>query len=77
MSTKGQVTIPRALRERFGLLPGTELEFVADEDALRLKPRKRGKNGCSAFDTWLSKAAGSAVANVTTDQMMATTRGEE
>ena len=77
ITVKGQVTIPQALRERFGLMPGTEVEFVADADALRLKPRKRGKGGASAFDAWLSKAAGSAVTNLTTDQIMATTRGED
>jgi len=32
MTSKGQVTIPAELRERFGLGPGAEVEVVAGED---------------------------------------------
>ena len=39
---QGQVTIPKALRERFGLTPGTDIEFAVVGDALVLRkaPRK-------------------------------------
>ena len=77
VTIKGQITIPQALRERFGLLPGTEVEFVADTDALRLKPRKRSRRAATAFDAWLTKAAGSAHTKLSTDQIMARTRGED
>jgi len=77
VTVKGQITIPQALRERFGLQPGTEVEFVADADALRLKPRKRSRRGATAFDAWLVKAAGSATTKLSTDQIMAMTRGED
>lgn len=30
LSERGQVTIPKALRDRFGMRPGTELEFEAE-----------------------------------------------
>ena len=36
ISEHGQVTIPRKLRERYGLLPDTEVRFVPDEQGLRL-----------------------------------------
>ena len=36
ISERGQVTIPQALREKFGLLANTEVEFVADSNGLRL-----------------------------------------
>jgi len=65
------------LRERFGLLPGTEVEFVPETDALRIKPRKRGRRAATAADAWLVKAAGSAATKLSTDQIMATTRGED
>lgn len=32
----GRVVIPAALRARFGLVPGTELEIIADDISLRL-----------------------------------------
>lgn len=77
VTVKGQITIPQALRERFGLQPGTEVEFVPESDALRLRPRKRTRRAASAFDRWLSTAAGSARTKRTTDQIMAMTRGED
>ena len=77
VTVKGQVTIPIALRERFGLKPGTEVEFVAAGEGLQMRPRKQTRNVTSAFDHWLSKAAGSAKPGMTTDEIMAITRGED
>jgi AbrB family looped-hinge helix DNA binding protein len=34
----GRVVIPAAVRERLGLLPGTELEVSYDEGAIKLAP---------------------------------------
>ncbi len=36
ISERGQVTIPLAIRERYGLLPDTEVEFVERENELVL-----------------------------------------
>jgi AbrB family looped-hinge helix DNA binding protein len=77
ITVKGQVTIPLALRERFGLRPGTEVEFVAGEAGLHVRPRKSGRQATSAFDRWLAKAAGSAKPGMTTNQIMTLTRGED
>jgi AbrB family looped-hinge helix DNA binding protein len=77
VTVKGQVTIPIALRERFGLSPGTEVEFVAAEGVLQVKPRKATRKAATAFDQWLAKAAGSAKPGMTTDEIMAITRGED
>jgi bifunctional DNA-binding transcriptional regulator/antitoxin component of YhaV-PrlF toxin-antitoxin module len=45
ISGRGQVTIPQPLRERYGLLPDTEVQFVPEESGLRLvvspPPRRR------------------------------------
>ena len=38
ISERGQVTIPQALREQFGLLANTEVDFVAEAEGLRLIP---------------------------------------
>ena len=77
VTVKGQITIPQALRERFGLQPGTEVEFVAGPNALQVKPRKRSRRAASSFDLWLVKAAGSARTKKSTDQIMTMTRGED
>jgi antitoxin PrlF len=37
MTAKSQVTIPKALRERLGLLPGDEVKFVEADGGLRCR----------------------------------------
>ena len=37
MTVKGQVTIPKSLRERFGLRPGDEVEFVEQAGRIQLQ----------------------------------------
>ena len=36
VTTKGQVTIPKEIRDRLGIVPGSEVEFVATEDGVHL-----------------------------------------
>jgi AbrB family looped-hinge helix DNA binding protein len=38
ISERGQVTIPQEIREQFGLLPNTEVEFVVTAGAVQLVP---------------------------------------
>lgn len=35
---RGQVVIPKELRERFGLLPNTDAEFVEEKGRLLVRP---------------------------------------
>ena len=37
VTTKGQVTIPKELREQFGIEPGSQVDFVAATDGIRLR----------------------------------------
>jgi AbrB family looped-hinge helix DNA binding protein len=37
VTTKGQVTIPKELREQFGIEPGSQVDFVATTDGIRLR----------------------------------------
>ena len=43
LTSKGQVTVPRAVREQLGIGPGDILEFEVQADALavRVVPRRR------------------------------------
>lgn len=77
VTVKGQVTIPVSLRERFGLNPGTEVEFVAADGVLQVRRQKSRELSTSRSELWLAKAAGSAKTGLTTDQLMAITRGED
>lgn len=46
ITSKGQVTIPKPLRDKYGLNESVEVEFVADEQGLRLVK----KGGLAPFD---------------------------
>ena len=37
ITTKGQVTIPKVIRERYGLRPGSEVRFVEEDRRVVLK----------------------------------------
>lgn len=76
ITSKGQVTIPKAMRESFGLLPGTEVEFVADDDdELRVRKAKSGHRRGREFVEHLHRAG--ADLTMTTDEIMKLTRGED
>lgn len=39
LTVKGQVTIPKAVRDRLGLQPGDEIEFLEDGPGFRVQKR--------------------------------------
>lgn len=72
ITTKGQVTIPAKIREAVGLLPHTEVEFHVTGGKVVLEKtagRRRGRKVIAAM-------RGRATRRMTTDQIMALTRGE-
>ena len=74
ITTKGQVTIPKEVRDRCGLLPHMEVEFqVGKNGTAVLIPKKPSK---SPLASWLRKARGIAKGSFTTDEVMSVTRGE-
>lgn len=74
LTVKGQVTIPKPVRDRLGLTPGDEVAFeLGPDDAVVIrKAAGKGKGKPSRF----AKLLGRADAGLTTDQIMALTRGE-
>lgn len=77
ITAKGQVTIPKPLRKQFKLRAGSKVDFVAYEGALQLVPVKTRKHSQATVDEWLAKAMGSVKITMTTDEIMAITRGED
>lgn len=53
VTRKGQVTIPQDVRNRFALLPGTEVDIVAEGNKVLIVKTRR-KN---AFLKWLGKGS--------------------
>ena len=75
LTSKGQVTIPRALRERFGLKPDTEVAFEAAADGVLIKPASAER--VLRLQAAIRRSRGSATAGMTTDELIRLTRGEE
>lgn len=71
VTSKGQVTIPQAVRRRLGIEPGTEVDFEVDNDAVRLVRRADGRGAAI-----VARMRGRRV-TMTTDEIMALTRGED
>ncbi|MFO1152877.1 MAG: AbrB/MazE/SpoVT family DNA-binding domain-containing protein [Rhodospirillales bacterium] len=75
ITSKGQVTIPVELREKTGLLPHTKVEFQLDGAAVRIvRAALQGEGGRSR--RLIDRLRGSASVQMTTDEIMALTRGK-
>jgi antitoxin PrlF len=64
VTSKGQVTIPKPLRDQFGIEPGTELDFVATTDGIRVRKTPLKKGGFSALGCLRDDLAGRTVEEV-------------
>ena len=76
ITSKGQVTIPAELRARFGLLPETEVEFVADRDGVRIVKSKGRASRKSRGQRTVEAMKRAPKPIMTTEEIMALTRGE-
>jgi AbrB family looped-hinge helix DNA binding protein len=74
ITSKGQVTIPRQIRNRLGFLPETEVEFSVRGEAVILRKAKRQARGRGT--RLIEGLRGTATRRLTTDQIMALTRGD-
>jgi antitoxin PrlF len=72
ITSKGQVTIPAEIRERFGFLPDTEVDFVIDGDVVKVVRATR--QGETRGDRVVHRLRGRAVSHLTTDEILALTR---
>ena len=73
ITEKGQVTIPIEIRERFGLLPHTDVEFIVEDEQVILKKLSKSAKRKNPFKNMLGKAS----IKMTTDEIMALTRGHK
>jgi AbrB family looped-hinge helix DNA binding protein len=75
ITSKGQVTIPLAIRKKAGLLPNTEVEFEFDGKAVRIW-QARPRTGRGSGAQLVAHMRGRGDGTMTTDEIMALTRGE-
>ena len=69
------MTIPQELREKLGLLPFVEVEFDIVADSVRIR-KKKGTKGRGQMLLEAMSRAPKPMPGMTTDQLMALTRGE-
>jgi antitoxin PrlF len=72
VTSKGQVTIPAHIRERFGLLPDTEVEFVVEGDTVKIVRAANARE--TRGDRVVRRLRGRAVSRLSTDEILALTR---
>jgi len=69
ITSKGQITIPQNIRNRFGFLPGMEVEIIAEGNkALIVKSRRENR-----FMNWLGRGKRRGKREI--DQMIDEIRG--
>jgi len=73
VTEKGQVTIPKELRDALGIGAGTEVEFERHEDAILVR---KADTGASRGARLVSRMIGRGDIAMKTDQIMALTRAD-
>lgn len=71
VSTKGQVTIPQSVREKAGIVPGSEVEFHLEGRRIYL----RKVAGSGRGEALTKRMAGKGQLKMSTDEILALTRG--
>lgn len=72
ITTKGQVTIPIEIREKHGLWPNTEVEFIERNGQVYIKKQSQAE---SRGNRTVQTMRGKAEVGMSTDQIMKLTRG--
>ncbi len=70
VTSKGQVTIPQAIRDELGIQPGSEVGFEIDGDAVRIVKIAESQRGLALVD----RLRGSGHGRLSTDEILALTR---
>jgi AbrB family looped-hinge helix DNA binding protein len=73
VTTKGQVTIPQEIREKLGITPAVEIDFIEEKDRIYLVKRKGQPKRTQRF----RKLRGVGSVKMTTDEIMSLTRGNK
>ncbi len=73
VTEKGQVTIPKELRDALGIGAGTEVEFTQDHEVIVIRKVSRGT---SRGRRLAERLRGRGDVGMTTEEIMALTRGD-
>jgi AbrB family looped-hinge helix DNA binding protein len=73
ITSKGQVTIPVEIREKLGLLPDTEVDFVVEGEGARIVRRPNGGREGRGVRI-VRRLRGTGSVRMSTDEILALTR---
>jgi len=73
VTIKGQVTIPKPVRDRLGIVPGNEVAFELTESGSVVLVKVEAGRVASRFEALRGRAG----PGLSTDQIMELTRGED
>ncbi|SCB28698.1 AbrB/MazE/SpoVT family DNA-binding domain-containing protein [Rhizobium multihospitium] len=77
VTEKGQVTIPKEIRDRLGIGPGSEVDFIASGGgAMLVKIAEASDPAIRDFDDWAERVRGTIdLGGMTTDEFIEFLRG--
>jgi AbrB family looped-hinge helix DNA binding protein len=75
ITTKGQVTIPQDVRERAGLMPGTDVEFIIEAGTVRLVKSTKTSSRSTRGQKLVESLRARGDFRMTTDEVVALMRG--
>ena len=77
VTEKGQVTIPKDIRDKLGIGPGSEVEFIAGKSGVTLvKAEMSPEERVRRFEEWAERVKGTAdLGGMSTDVYMDWLRG--
>jgi AbrB family looped-hinge helix DNA binding protein len=76
ITSKGKVTIPARIRERAGLLPGTEVDFELDGEVVQIVRAKSGRGKTRGEQAVALLRAHPGDIKMSTEEIMALMRGD-
>jgi AbrB family looped-hinge helix DNA binding protein len=77
VTTKGQVTIPKEVRDLLGITPGSSVTFEVADDGRVLLSKAGSRASTARPPSRFAKLRGTATAGLSTDEIMALTRGDD
>jgi antitoxin PrlF len=77
VTTKGQVTIPKEVRDLLGIIPGSSVTFEVADDGRVLLSKAGSRARTTRPPSRFAKLRGTATAGLSTDEIMALTRGDD
>jgi AbrB family looped-hinge helix DNA binding protein len=77
VTVKGQVTIPKPIRDRLGLVPGSRVEFAVEPDGRVVLRRAEGSTAVADRFARFRDHPPAGWTGMTTDEIMRMTRGED